>query len=238
MLRAKLKQWERDFSNRHGRKPNSKDIKGDAKVHAMYKQYHREKAAALRGDASPVEEQTPEKPQIKEVFPTPQHQGRVLGLFDIQLAATEPSTPQKTLPATPVKKILDTPIAQRTPSYMSQTGGLFADGESPLIPRRASKSISQLIEEVENMSDIDSEFEPASPTKQPESIFALQKETEQETPTTTGLRPWRKKGQKRTTRRVVMRPVTENDVVSKRAATDNYKRLNIQKKKPFGRRGR
>lgn len=248
MLRTKLKDWERDFLEKTGRKPSSKDIKENKYIHGLYKQYHREKAAALKAEPKlsepktdpnsetteiPDVERTPQKPTISEVFPTPQHQGRVMGLFDIQL----PATPVKKLdaPSTPTKAILvETPKSKRTPAYIGQRGSVVYDGESPLFPRRASKSISQIIEEVENMSDVDSDFEmPPSPTQ----TRSVEIETTQVSEPNQEPK-WRKRGQKRTTKRVIMRPVTEFDAPSKRKATENYRRLNIQKKRPFGKKAR
>lgn len=262
MLRTKLKEWEHEFFENHNRKPTSKDIKENAFIHGLYKQYHREKAAALRAETRLREEtpplpedvpqspqrqatgefqdaeleQTPQKPKITEVFPTPQHQGRVLGLFEIQL----PTTPVKPLPvpSTPTRNILvETPKSKRTPAYITQRGSAIYTGESPLFPRRASKSISQIIEEAENMSDIESDFEiPQSPSRGPsEDATPVPDQPDKPEPTAT---KWRKRGQKRTTKRVVMRPVTESDAPTKRKATENYRRLNIQKKRPFGKRSR
>lgn len=250
MLRSKLKDWERDFFEKNQRKPSSKDIKENKYIHGLYKQYHREKAAALKADPEPAAElkpepdpetaeipdveRTPQKPIISEVFPTPQHQGRVMGLFDIQLPATPVKKPD--IPSTPTKAILvETPKSKRTPAYIGQRGSVVYDGESPLFPRRASKSISQIIEEVENMSDVDSDFElPPSPTQS----RGVETPAVSETTDETSQPKWKKRGQKRTTKRVIMRPVTEFDAPSKRKATENYRRLNIQKKRPFGKRSR
>jgi hypothetical protein len=109
-LRAELKIWERAFAKQHGHKPTPADVKADSEISAKYKLYHksfrttsssREKTKEQTeyvSTASALKRITPQKrarediltpskdiqtsDDIESVGPTPQLNGRMMGLFD------------------------------------------------------------------------------------------------------------------------------------------------------------
>jgi len=107
-------------------------------------------------NASDTEEDTPSKPAVTEIFPTPQLRGRALGLFDVELPNTpsrrQHASPRRTPTKTPTNtaSALETPQSKKTPDYFLQRVDLFpADmDESPLIKhKRRGKSVSEFVKE-------------------------------------------------------------------------------------------
>lgn len=254
-----IKQWEHEFLRREGRRPTPKDVQMHPQILELYKEYQKksrwnrqstvETAGPSNNDATvdqtaeqSIEEElaTPRK-SVREIQPTPQLQGRVLGLFDMQL----PSTPEK---RTPQKQILvETPLSRRTPSYLSQRANLIVD-ESPLFLRKTAKSISQVILEAENKEDLqfneleleimrEAELEKerrVSKEQESGNIANVNSANENDTVAdpSKGPRVSKKRTQKRTTRRAVLRPVSESDARLKSTRVhENYKRLKIHKPK-------
>lgn len=110
-LRAELKTWERAFEKEHGHKPTPADVKANSDISAKYKQYHksfRARPSSTRAENSKTKTEyispadalkrvTPQKQEhdiltpvkgvqvsedVETVGPTPQINGRMLGLFD------------------------------------------------------------------------------------------------------------------------------------------------------------
>jgi DNA replication and checkpoint protein len=110
-LRAELKIWERAFEKQHGHKPTPADVKANSEISAKYKLYHKSfRTKTSSRDEKPKEKPvytssahalkriTPQKrlrddiltpsksiqvsDEIESVGPTPQLNGRVMGLFD------------------------------------------------------------------------------------------------------------------------------------------------------------
>jgi hypothetical protein len=107
-LRAELKTWERAFEKQNGHKPGPADVKANAEISAKYKTYHKafrtkslgkEKTKTeYESTANALKRITPQKRQrddvltpvkgvqvgddVESVGPTPQLNGRMLGLFD------------------------------------------------------------------------------------------------------------------------------------------------------------
>lgn len=111
-LRKELKEWERVFEKEKGHKPSAADVKSDPHINAKYKLYHRlfrtKSASQLKksqeivsyvSSAKVLKQATPRKrcaapshdtpaktplklEEIEAIGPTPQANGRMLGLFD------------------------------------------------------------------------------------------------------------------------------------------------------------
>lgn len=123
-VKQSIKDWEYSFRNKHNRFPTKNDIKNVPDIHKLYKEYKRLKSthvhSATDKDNGPneilesidvdIDSSEPEQEErfreepfegIKndpQLGPTPQANGRVLSIFDLQL--TPPNT-------TPTKKIAD-----------------------------------------------------------------------------------------------------------------------------------
>lgn len=226
-LRRELKEWEYKFFKENSRKPGSEDIRKEPAIKAKYKQYSRQKKAK---DDSSHGLNTPEKDKTvqteidetptKEVFPTPQLNGRVLGLFEMKLPETPSKTKETVDVCTPERNILiTTPSSKRTPTYVRQRQE-FKDS-SPLKRTRTRKSIFQLLEEAEIGIDIDD-----VPTLSLDKIIedhSTQPEDDEE--------PQGRKTSKKTKGQRSMKPALATDVPVTAKACQNFKRLNIQKRK-------
>jgi DNA replication regulator SLD2 len=158
---------------------------------------------------------------LSEIGPTPQMQGRALGIFNINIASPLDSSPIKPTPLEPAQVILhlpvtpskcplkatQTPQSMRTPSYLN--GGIV-ESDSPLAPRRpVARSLSTLLAELrdlqnQDLGDVEKEnVEIASESEEPQGHLGRHPNPQEN--------KYRKKGQKRTTRRVVLRPIVETD---------------------------
>jgi DNA replication regulator SLD2 len=171
---------------------------------------------------------------IDVLGPTPQMNGRVLGLFEIRTPMTpngkqdvrsplksgSQGTPSKTLVltreivnssptksrataiSTPSKisitptslRVLGTPKSSNTPLYLS--GAFVKESESPLAPRKVSRRLSSMITELQQMSDIEDYELDINDISEEDEDFD-NKEMEQP------KQLFKKKGQKRTTKRVI-----------------------------------
>ena len=117
-LRKELKAWERLFEKTKGRKPSAVDVKADREINAKYKLYHklfRAKSTQVNNEiqtkisyispTTALRQITPRKKSVttelitplkgsrvfedqESVGPTPQVNGRLLGLFDQILDST------------------------------------------------------------------------------------------------------------------------------------------------------
>lgn len=110
-LRKELKEWERVFEKEKGHKPSAADVKSDLHINAKYKLYHRlfrtnsasqvkksQEIVSYISSAKVLKQSTPRKrcapshdtpmktplklEELEAVGPTPQVNGRMLGLFD------------------------------------------------------------------------------------------------------------------------------------------------------------
>jgi len=105
-LRTELKTWERAFQKQRGHKPTPEDVKADSEISAKYKLYHKAFRAKSNSrtkyvsTVNALKQITPQKrsraeenvltpikgeqitDDIETVGPTPQLNGRILGLFD------------------------------------------------------------------------------------------------------------------------------------------------------------
>lgn len=115
-VKQQIKLWEHGFQKQHGRVPSKEDIKGDVDTYKLYRRYRSLKSGAnvtpkkkpitnvninLESDVEP--EDSPTKPAVllatAELGPTPQANGKVLSIFDIQASMTPPdSSPMKSKP--------------------------------------------------------------------------------------------------------------------------------------------
>ena len=144
-LRTELKIWERAFQKQHGHKPTPDDVKADSDINAKYKLYHKafrakstsrteyvstahalkqitpnKRSRAVDNVLTPTTKKEQFSDDIETVGPTPQLNGRILGLFDgipdstplakrrkldwgEQLAEARRNTPSK---PTPRKRVL------------------------------------------------------------------------------------------------------------------------------------
>lgn len=95
VLKKTLKTWETLFFQENGRKPTKKDIKANKEIAAQYKEYGRLKkqqtslSTPAKSDVS-IEQSTPTKPKaLLELGPTPQLNGRLVGIFELQTPAKD-----------------------------------------------------------------------------------------------------------------------------------------------------
>jgi hypothetical protein len=130
MLKSELKHWEHVFEKTHGRKPTGCDVKSNPEINAKYKLYHKlfranphprdqilnTKISYVSSHKS-LDRLTPQKKnpatnsstplkgkhflaETEAVGPTPQQNGRMLGLFDgidDSPVQTHPTLSQKVL---------------------------------------------------------------------------------------------------------------------------------------------
>lgn len=241
-------------------------------------------AATRTPTKSPVT--TPVKKLPISIGPTPQLDGRAMGIFDIMTprksvfltrnpvnggsradgspakkaespaektrALVNPQTPTKTPSSvyshgdTPMSnsKILQTPLSAGR--YLSNEASLaIPDSESPLVPRKTIRSISSILADLQNMPDIDSDEEREFKANEVVVDNDFLGETQVSDDELDGVSNpgYKKKGLKRQTKRVVMRPVDSESVPQRPTKQqDNFKRLKLHNsgfkggRRPFKRR--
>lgn len=196
--KKELKDWEREFEQSNGRQPTRDDIgtelRGKYKKYAYYKDLIKKQQKKKTGNPQsdeqnfstpkkkkPVaaedpapgseeenEEEDTELDRYTELGPTPQLQGRVLGLFDVQTPSSTPSkrkrptnddtnennissSPPTQQVVTPSKKNVHSPkvAVEATPDYLGKNSSYVDDYEiSPMKPPRGiRKSFMSLIAE-------------------------------------------------------------------------------------------
>lgn len=174
-LRLEIKTWEYSFAKTNkGRKPSAEDVKQNKEISLKYKQYHR----LRKQDQDPEPHDEPhDEPQhttpVKlqpSLGPTPQMDGKVLGIFEVKGSPTEmtPTKPKGDVFKTPSKRHpkrgLSTPKSEarppvETPLYLkhqltpSGSPGKYVEA-SPLMfsPSRRfikTKSLFQMSQELD-----------------------------------------------------------------------------------------
>lgn len=234
-------------------------------------------AATRTPTKSPVK--TPVKQIPISIGPTPQLDGRALGIFDIVTprksvflhkspaktgasgdgspfkkngSFTSPQTPTKTPTSanshgdTPMSssRILETPLS--VGRYLSNEASLaIPENESPLVPRKSIRSISSILADLQNMPDIDSDEEREFKASEVDVETDFLGESQVSDDELDGISNpgYKKKGLKRQTKRVIMRPVDSESGPRRPAKQqDNFKRLKLHNsgfkggRKPFKRR--
>lgn len=158
LLKQEIKRWEHRFEKQHGRKATKEDIRGDAVVAGMYKEFWRARKKArapereLETATGPERERevVVEAPALGSTTtvstsptaygPTPQVNGRVLGLLEVSTTPTlSPSKASGSTPAAPTPLPVD-----NTPSaYFRNT-----QAASPFVlPVKKRKSLLAMLEE-------------------------------------------------------------------------------------------
>ncbi|ESW96591.1 hypothetical protein KL918_000549 [Ogataea parapolymorpha] len=156
-LKREIKHWEHKYEAENGKMPTTDVIKADLAVSARYKKYHKYKKilGKLQSGALTVEQwknqerpsqnaeqnlprsPPPSSPESeKEIGPTPQLDGRVLGIFDIEIKES-PTRQTPTKQANPVIEVAS-PDKFKTPTKKVERKLLFQE-----TPRRERTALLQ-----------------------------------------------------------------------------------------------
>ncbi|KAG7746135.1 hypothetical protein KL911_004409 [Ogataea haglerorum] len=155
-LKREIKHWEHKYEAKNGKMPTTDVIKADPAVSIKYKKYHKYKKILekLQSGALSVEqwksqerptenaEHAPRSPlpsspeSEKEIGPTPQLDGRVLGIFDIEIKES-PTRQTPTKQANPVIEVAS-PDTFKTPTKKVERKLLFQE-----TPRRERTALLQ-----------------------------------------------------------------------------------------------
>ncbi|KAG7897691.1 hypothetical protein KL935_004872 [Ogataea polymorpha] len=156
-LKREIKHWEHAYEAKNGKMPTTDVIKADLAVSARYKKYHKYKKilGKLQSGALTVEQwknqerppqnqeqnlprsPPPSSPESeKEIGPTPQLDGRVLGIFDIEIKES-PARQTPTKQANPVMEVAS-PDNFKTPTKKVERKLLFQE-----TPRRERTALLQ-----------------------------------------------------------------------------------------------
>lgn len=253
--------------------PKKEDVKADVEIERKYREYR-----ALKEDKIPKENgqrkrkskekhgeddkndknhtdepTTPQKPPpvvITEIGPTPQMDGRVLGIFDVipnEIMTTPMKSPQDLTTATPSLARITTPVKgpqtpqshHQTPTYLTAgRGPAVYTGDSPLLKRKVSRSLAGMLEELKNIQEepVDEEFQDfelndvvSSDDDDDEDDDSA--ENPDASNTGPNGKPYKKKGLKRQTRRVK----SEYCTIASGIALTNFSEAN---RRTCGRTGR
>lgn len=139
-MKKTLKDWENDFCQRHGKRPEKADIKKYPAIQQKYKEYRHLKAGKIAvktvktveintglstpQKSSPIQEivttdvdhveDSPTK-VLTQIGPTPQLNGRIMGIFDLNKTPdkNQAVTPSKDVNCSPSKVMVITPSIRR-----------------------------------------------------------------------------------------------------------------------------
>lgn len=85
-IKQKLKLWEREFADTHGRSPQKRDLDREPHIRALYKDYARLKRDLENGPATPAKgHDIP-----AQLGPTPQVNGRAVSIFEVMSPLSDP----------------------------------------------------------------------------------------------------------------------------------------------------
>ncbi|KAK9475394.1 DNA replication/checkpoint protein [Dipodascopsis tothii] len=152
------------------------------------------------------------------IGPTPQANGRVLGIFDIEASPEMPTPPsgrREAVLTTPTKQAVSSPRTpgSATPSAYFASAAAFRQTPSPLRPRKTSRSLTAMLAELRQMQDDVYAEEEAVMRELEDNDYHLGETREDDAATVAERaadqpRAYVKKGtQKRTTKRRILRPV-------------------------------
>ncbi|CAI5756032.1 unnamed protein product [Candida verbasci] len=163
-LKQKIKDWEHEFKERNKRQPSKNDIKENIQIYKLYNLYKSmRKKNNVESPKKKVEEDIP-----NEIGPTPQANGRVRSIFDLNMTPPE-SSPLKSKsnksnisnlttfkhpmnpPNSPIKKI-------STPTKPKHNG-LFTPSRHNNIEFETPKCLKSLITTPTNKKQLDVDFQ-------------------------------------------------------------------------------
>ncbi|KAH3671537.1 hypothetical protein OGAPHI_000240 [Ogataea philodendri] len=186
-LKKEIKRWEHSFQSQNGKTPTTEVIKSNPAISARYKKYNKYKKilTKLQSGVLTVEQwKQQEQPETKkepnsaavphspplsspdserEIGPTPQLDGRVLGIFDIEIKES-PTKQTPTKQQVPFVRV-ESPDTFKTPTKPVERKLLF--GETPRTQRRATVEETPQYLRTESYNSGEMLFGFSTPEKRP-----------------------------------------------------------------------